>query len=146
MALFRPFVHVTAERKPSVEIIQEDRANVDSVILLGVGSINGIDLSLEIEGEPTRMKITRIEVPSRMEESHSGDSLDSSPRSSSSRNDYSEDKTDIDNLSEKIFFGLVNSTAFIDHAALEIFGRLYKRLRNNKTKSTMFFFILSYQF
>lgn len=131
MALFRPFVHVTAERKPSVEIIQKDRANVDSVILLGVGSVHkrerGIDLSLGIEGEPTRMKITRIEVPSRMEESHSGDSLDSSLRSSSSRNDYSEDKTDIDtNLSEKIFFGLVNSTAFIDHATLKIFSRLYK--------------------
>lgn len=64
--------------------------------------------SLEIEGESTRMKITRIEIPSRVKEMP-GDSLDSSLRNPSSRNDYSEDRTGIGtNLSEKISFGLAN--------------------------------------
>lgn len=54
------------------------------------------------------MKITRIEVPSRVKEMP-GDSLDSSPRNPSSRNDYSEDRPDIGtNLREKISFGLAN--------------------------------------
>jgi len=63
------------------------------------------------------MKITRIEVPSRVKEML-GDSLDSSLRNSSSRNDYSEDRTSIGtNLSDKISFGLANGAqmAFIDH-------------------------------
>ncbi|EGI59561.1 hypothetical protein G5I_12270 [Acromyrmex echinatior] len=63
------------------------------------------------------MKITRIEVPSRVKEML-GDSLDSSLRNPSSRNDYSEDRTGIGtNLSDKILFGLANGAqmAFIDH-------------------------------
>ncbi|KYM94952.1 hypothetical protein ALC62_14547 [Cyphomyrmex costatus] len=48
------------------------------------------------------MKITRIEVPSRVKEML-GDSLDSSLRNPSSRNDYSEDRTGIGtNLNGKI--------------------------------------------
>lgn len=62
-----------------------------------------------IERESRRMKITRIEVPSRMKEMPGDSSLDSSPRNPSSRNDYSEDRTGIGtNLSEKISFDIAN--------------------------------------
>lgn len=58
-----------------------------------------------------------------------GDSLDSSLRNPSSRNDYSEDRTGIGtNLSDKIPFGLANGPqmAFIDHIMSKLFS-FYKR-------------------
>ncbi|KYN37566.1 hypothetical protein ALC56_07764 [Trachymyrmex septentrionalis] len=75
------------------------------------------------------MKITRIEVPSRVKEMLGYSLLDSSLRNPSTRNDYSEDRTGIGtNLSDKIPFGLANGArmAFIDHIRYKLFS-FYKR-------------------
>lgn len=123
---FRPFARVTTERRERrvVEIIQKDRTNVDFVILFGLKPVYKRARHRSLRGSKERMKITRIEVPSRVEETP-GDSLDSSLRNPSSGKDYSEDETGIGgNLSEKISFDLATKPGSIDHATFEIFGSL----------------------
>lgn len=83
-----------------------------------------------------------------MEESHPGATRLTPPRGVPLEQERLFGGQDRYRQSERENLSLVWSTQqrFIDHAGLEIFDRLYKCLRNNKTKSIFFFLFYNINF